>query len=205
MRIQRSALRIVAGLLIVGLASSTAAEGASEPVTEGPVTEGSAVQDVAAPKATVQAVNQDADARVKRCRVKVRSAQSTSRKTFSATQILDLDFRVKLRPETSGEHILRVDLRTPKGHHYQTLTVPFSTDASLAGTTRRVEGFPRPLEVQTADTAAVDGVRVPRVDVQLPVAGTAIVHSALYGRWTAIAYLDDETASCGRRRFTITP
>ena len=39
-----------------------------------------------------------------------------------------------------------------------------------------------------------------------PVAGTSIVSSSLYGRWTARAYLGDEIEPCGRpRAFAINP
>lgn len=152
----------------------------------------------------VQAQDKAAERVNRRCRVRARSAQSSSRRTFSATQILDLDFRVKLLG-VSGDHVLRVDLKTPKGHHYQTLTVPFSADASSAEAHRLLEGFPRPLEVQVTKMGRVEGRAVPRVDARLPVAGTPIVHSALYGRWTATAYLDDEIKACGRRRFIVTP
>ncbi len=185
----------LAGVLALGLTPSVFAERSSEAAA--------AVQEDAAAPAAVQDPEQDAAAR--RCKIRVSSAQSSSRRKFSATEILDLDFTVKLARVT-GEHLLRVDLSTPKGHPYQSLTVPFSTEASAAGALRSVAGFPRPLEVRATETTMYEGQAVPSVVVQLPVAGTPIVHSALYGKWTATAYLDDETEACGRsRRFRIRP
>ncbi len=132
----------------------------------------------------------------------MRHDPGAGRRTFSATEILDLDFAIRLRAE--GDHLLRLELPTPTGHLYQTLTVPFSTATARAGARRAVAGFPRPLEVRPAEAAA--GGAWSSVDLQLPVAGTPIVHSSLYGRWTATAYLYDDVERCGRpRRFFIQP
>ncbi|MCP3964196.1 MAG: hypothetical protein GY719_40720 [bacterium] len=134
-----------------------------------------------------------ADRAPSRCRVAVTSEQSDGRGTFSATEILDLDFRVRLAPEVEGEHLLHVRVHTPNGHLYQTLTLPFSTDPNRAGSRRTVDGFPRPLAVRSA---TADGTVVAR----LPVAGTSIVHGSLYGKWSVEAFLDSDTRSCGRSR-----
>ena len=119
--------------------------------------------------------------------------------------MLDLDLRVRLASTVSGEHLLRVEVNTPKGHLYQTLTVPFTTDRSPTKALRAVDGFPRPLAVQQTETVPEEGKAQgdkasQSVVARLPVAGTSIVHSSLYGKWTAEAYLDDETESCGRSR-----
>ncbi len=131
------------------------------------------------------------------------SAWDGTTASFQATRILDLDFEVRFA-DFSGDHVLHLKLQTPGGHHYQTLTAPVSAAAG-DGALRRVEGFPRPLQVRvtrpvrggSGDTSVVQ---------QLPVAGTSIVASALYGTWTATAYLDDATAACGPAvNFVITP
>ncbi len=125
--------------------------------------------------------------------------------SFRATRILDLDLEVRFAG-LSGDHVLHVKLLTPKGHHYQTLTAPVATGESRAGTMRRVEGYPRPLAVLVArPTQGGEGGET-AVAQKLPVAGTAIVSNALYGEWTATAFLDDEVASCGASAgFFITP
>ena len=125
---------------------------------------------------------------------------------FQATQILDLDLEVRLGAGLSGNHVLHVKLTTPRGHHYQTLTVPIAADAAQAGTFRRVESYPRPLAV-SVPVAATDGrAGETAVVLRLPVAGTSIVSSGLYGTWTASAYLDNATEPCGPdRAFVINP
>ncbi len=128
------------------------------------------------------------------------------RKRFSATQVLDLEFRLRLRRNTAGDHVLRLKLLTPKGHHYQTLTVPFAVDAAQGrGATRRIEGYPRPLPVRLAEPETDAAGTWPTVSANLPVGGTAIVSSSLYGRWAAEAYLDDDTTACKSVRFFLDP
>ena len=141
-----------------------------------------------------------------RCRIRITSQQSGGRKTFSATEILDLDLRVNLRTDVTGDHLLHVKVRTPGGHLYQTLTTPFTTDAAKVGRERSVDGYPRPLIVQPARVENEGGRARISVLARLPVAGTAIVHSSLYGGWTAEAFLDNDDTSCGRvRPFVIQP
>lgn len=141
------------------------------------------------------------------CNIRVRSLQSRGAKRFSATGILDLDFHVRLRPVPGDEHTVRVEIETPKGHLFQTLTIPFTSEPSQVGARRAVDGFPRPVEVQLARPVASNSTgAMSEVVGRLPVAGTPIVHSSLYGRWRARAYLDDEIAPCGRARaFIIDP
>lgn len=146
-----------------------------------------------------------------RCQISVSSEQSGNRRTFSATEVLDLDLRVRLASTVHGEHLLRVEVDTPKGHLYQALTVPFTTDRAPAKASgdrpqlRTVEGFPRPLPVQRTEPVLEEGKAQgdkasQSVVARLPVAGTSIVHSSLYGKWTAEAYLDGEVESCGSSR-----
>ncbi len=133
------------------------------------------------------------------------SAWQGSEPSFQATRMLDLDLVVRLAAGFSGNHVLHVKLSTPKGHHYQTLTAPIASAAAHAGATRRVEGFPRPLPVQVARAARGPAGETSVVQ-QLPVAGTPIVSSGLYGKWTASAFLDDATEPCGdSSSFFITP
>ncbi len=134
------------------------------------------------------------------CRIRVTSPQTADRRVFSATEILDLDLRVTLRGDITGEHLLHIKVHTPGGHLYQTLTVPFTTDLARSGALRAVDGYPRPLTVQQVEHDTEGGRAKLSVLASLPVAGTSIVHSSLYGKWTAEAYLDEATESCGRAR-----
>jgi len=124
---------------------------------------------------------------------------------FQATLILDLDLEVHFAGGIPGNHLLHVKLLTPKGHHYQTLTAPIAADPALGGSLRRVEGYPRPLAVRVAQPARGSAGET-SIAQQLPVAGTSIVTSALYGRWTALPFLDQATEPCGPAAgFFITP
>jgi len=43
------------------------------------------------------------------------------------------------------------------------------------------------------------------VTTRLPVTGSAITDSGLYGEWCAEVFLDDDDAPIARRRFFLTP
>ena len=175
------------------------AQPAAEPEVDGRET----VRPVESPSAAAPA----AAAAQTRCKLRVRSLQSRSSRRFSATAILDLDFHVRLRPAPAGEQTVRVEVETPSGHLFQTLPLPFTSEPARAGARRVVDGFPRQVEVQLARPVIEKGGREASVVVgRLPVAGTPIVHSSLYGKWLARAYVDDEIEPCGRARaFIIDP
>ncbi len=155
---------------------------------------------------TLAAGDDEAGEAANPCRIRARSdQQSGGGKRFSATEILDIKLRVRLR-DLSGDHLLHLKLRTPNGHHYQTLTVPFSSNEANDGALRKVDGYPRPLKVQATRESTEGSESATLVEVLLPVAGTSIVHSSLYGRWEVRPYLDDDLETCGRRRrFFIDP
>ena len=133
--------------------------------------------------------------------------------TFSAAETLDVELRTEIRPVLTGDHVLRLRLYTPRGYLYQTFTVPFrfaSADAGERGLrrqeTRVVPGFPRPLPVQTLGDTGRGTTSLDEATARLPVAGTSISLGSLFGRWTAVPYLDDGTAPCGPSRiFEIAP
>jgi hypothetical protein len=110
--------------------------------------------------------------------VEIRSDRGRrDRYRFSATQILALDFETRLSERRAHEHTVWLRLYTPSGFLYQVLAVP---------------------------VAANRGHR--RVEARLPVAGTSIMASGLYGRWTVVPQLDDSSEPCGpRRHFVIRP
>ena len=104
---------------------------------------------------------------------------------------------------------MRLKLHTPRGYLYQTITVPFrfeSAGADRADEERRRRaswpGYPRPLAVQTLGEPTSPrrrgtDVSLDQATARLPVAGTSISLGSLFGRWTVVPYLDDETAPCG--------
>ena len=110
--------------------------------------------------------------------VEIRSdVDSRGRSRFSATRILELRFGTRLSGSPKRDHTLRLRLYSPSGFLYQVLTVPVS-----AGHGHR------------------------RVEARLPVAGTSIMASGLYGTWRVVPQLDDSSAPCGAgRSFVIRP
>jgi hypothetical protein len=146
---------------------------------------------------------------------------------FSSRQILDLQLRARLRQNLGGDHLLRLKVFTPGGFLYQEIAVPFvaaatpdrqarraraRTGAAARATSlpppppRPVAGYPRPLEVQRLVPVRGDATSPVQYEVvsRLPVAGTSITTSSLFGRWSVEPYLDGETAPCGPAvRFTI--
>ena len=139
----------------------------------------------------------------------VTSPEAPNRRvSFSATKILDLQMGAILRSRIAGEHVLNLKVYTPKGHLYQQLDLPFrGTTVSPAGGAavteagprmRRVEGYPQPLPEQELQAArAPSGQRGYRVSARLPVAGTSIMTSSLYGKWKVVPHLDGSLKACG--------
>jgi len=122
---------------------------------------------------------------------------------FSAIRMLDLNLTVRFVDGFVGDHLLHLKLFTPKGHHYQTLSIPIASDLVGSKNLRRVEGYPRPLTVHLMQKAA--STSLPEVTLSVPVGGTAIVASSIYGMWTAEAYLDDQSEVCASQTFVLTP
>jgi len=141
--------------------------------------------------------------------------------SFSASDTLDLELQVRMRRVLAGDHVLRLKLLTPRGYLYQTIAVPFRfesphkhrEDKRDAGSreaaapehggeaTMVVPGYPRPLPVQTLGRTPRRRRLTPDAAVaRLPVAGTSISLGSLFGDWTVVPYLDDQTAPCGRPR-----
>jgi hypothetical protein len=92
-----------------------------------------------------------------------------TRSPFSARQTASLAIRLRMRTEGGDAHFVRLRVLTPKGHLYQ--------------------------EIQVAERPA--GRRSSSVSAQLPVAGTFIATSSLFGRWRVVPYLDDDAVPCG--------
>jgi hypothetical protein len=98
--------------------------------------------------------------------------------SFSAARTLDLRFKAVLARAVGPEARVELRLYTPRGYLYQSLRAPAPGDG----------GSPAPW------TAT------------LPVAGTSIVNSSLYGEWRIEPHLDGSPRPCGPAlRFRITP
>ncbi|HEX8172989.1 MAG TPA: hypothetical protein VF824_20820 [Thermoanaerobaculia bacterium] len=121
---------------------------------------------------------------------------------FSATQVIDVDLSVLFHPGTvkqyAGNHKVEVRIYTPRGHLYQSMTVPFTADASRKGSHVAIEGYPQTLETQLLEEVTTASGKQLRAFVRLPVAGTPIVTSSIYGTWSAQAYVDDAPIACSK-------
>jgi len=91
------------------------------------------------------------------------------RDRFSATKTLDLRFYMRLRNADENRHLVSFRILTPKGHLYQ--------------------------EIQAVHRAE-SGRRVSGISAGLPVAGSAIATSSLYGRWRVVPYFDGGSRPC---------
>lgn len=122
---------------------------------------------------------------------------------FSAVEVEDLVVTVFLPRDLQGEHRLDVSFRLPSGHLYQTVTRPLVVETSgrpgrpgHAGA-RRLPDHPFPVKAAAARPATTPrGRQALAVEVRLPVAGTAIVASSLYGRWQIEAHIDGAEEAC---------
>jgi hypothetical protein len=94
-----------------------------------------------------------------------------AREPFSVRKTLDLQFRMRVRARDEEAHIVRFHVFTPKGHLYQQIQVAQAVDED-------------------------DDDRVSRVSARLPVAGTFIATSSLFGRWRVVPYIDDDPEPC---------
>ncbi len=90
---------------------------------------------------------------------------------FSAMEILDLELLARVPQSKAGSKV-HLKLYTPRGHVYQVISLSVPPPD------------PTPLRRRRSRGAIVRA--------SLPVAGTTIVNSSLYGEWTIEAYLDDD-------------
>jgi hypothetical protein len=120
---------------------------------------------------------------------------------FSATQILDLQFRATLNRPLKGQHVLEVRVYTPKGHLYQVLPVPIAAPLKRLPAPmpqeRIVNAPAKSLNAPAAKMVIDEADRTSSVAATFPVGGTSIVMSSLYGQWTVTPHLDGSLDPCG--------
>jgi hypothetical protein len=116
--------------------------------------------------------------------------------SFSVTRILDLDFTVLFPPGLQGEHVVELRVFTPDAQLYRSLTTPFARGAQ-PNAVRQVDGYARPVTQQQLRRVSRSRRLFAAVSTTLPVGGTDIVSSGLYGRWRVEAYLDGAEQRCG--------
>jgi hypothetical protein len=125
---------------------------------------------------------------------------------FSASEILDVEFKTRLFHCPKGEHLLELKLYTPNGHLYQVLAVPVVVDAGKGKQSVMVKGFPKALTSQAIATDAKQGTERYFATATLPVAGTFITTNSLHGTWGVEAFLDGKQLRLiGNQSFSIRP
>lgn len=129
---------------------------------------------------------------------------------FSASEVLDLRLEVRLKGEIPPTALLGLELVSPNRHVYQRQFVPITTQVRSEAAAVRVDGYPFPLDVQRLSrgpaTDSYQGAHFTGAQFTLPVAGSAITASGLYGRWRVNVTLDGEAMACKKLLgFTIVP
>jgi hypothetical protein len=141
---------------------------------------------------------------------------------FSGRTTPDLELHPRLRLELRGPHVIRLKVFTPRGLLYQEIKVPLVTPpldgaaegqrpAALPGkaTANALPGGAAvptgrdPADAGRPRAATTEPVR--GAGARLPLAGTSITQSSLYGAWSVQPFLDDQQTPCGpATSFTIT-
>ena len=124
--------------------------------------------------------------------------------TVSSRETLDLVLRPRMRLDLQGDHLMEIKIFTPRGFLYQSIALPFVGAAqatrgqqAAAPAPRVVPGYPRPLEVQRL-VPVQSGTRGEyELRARLPVAGTSITQSSIYGTWSVQTFLDGQAEPCG--------
>ncbi len=122
---------------------------------------------------------------------------------FVTSQVLDLEFATELQRAAYGSHVLHFKVTTPSGFLYQDLAMPFHWpkpgrghhERETEGVMRAAGGAPG-APVQQLGAPSGRGSDAREVRARLPVAGTSITLSTLYGRWIVQAFLDDLPRPC---------
>jgi len=119
------------------------------------------------------------------------TAWTKKKKTFRATKILDVRVRAVIPStvEFEAADVVTFRFTTPKGNLYQTIDVPVRSSTKKGEAERRVPGYPFPLAVQQPKSTKVDGTPAQTVEARLPVGGTVIMESGLYGDWIVQAFV----------------
>ncbi len=120
---------------------------------------------------------------------------------FSVTKILDLTFTVLFPPSIEGDHVVELRVFTPDAQLYRSVAMPVSRGP--ASPARAVEGYARPVPQKALTQVSRGRSRFAAASTTLPVGGTDIVSSGLYGRWRVEAYLDGAEQRCAPAGFFV--
>jgi len=120
--------------------------------------------------------------------------------SFSATKVLDIQFAIifskEIAKQFANAHNVEFRVYTPQGNLYQSITIPITNDPVRAGERHRIPGYPDLVPVQVLQSINHGNGKGMFATVTLPVAGTPIVSTSLYGEWRAEAVVEDEVTPC---------
>jgi hypothetical protein len=129
------------------------------------------------------------------------SAIVASPPRFSATKILDLKLTVLFPPAIDGDHLVELLVFTPDAQLYRSVTMPVGK--APAGSTRQVDGYPHALAQKPLTQVSRGRSLFAAASTSLPVGGTDIVSTGLYGQWRVEAYLDGAEQRCAPASFFV--
>ena len=118
---------------------------------------------------------------------------------YSATKTTDLKVHVVFPDQFKEDHVISLKFRTPAGHLYRQIDVPVTHEVGRQGTqTVRLPGYPYPVEVAVPEISRIAGQVAPSIEVRLPVGGTSIATSSLFGQWQVTGMIDGLEQRCFR-------
>lgn len=124
---------------------------------------------------------------------------------FSATEVIDLTFRLHTSRNIKGDHVAQFRVMTPQNHLYQAIDVPVVDPSGEPGH-RTLPGYPFPVKEKKPVPSMPKGVAAMVVETSFPVGGTSIVSRGIYGRWSVSAFLDNGPQPlCTPVSFSIVP
>jgi len=107
-----------------------------------------------------------------------------ARDPFSVRKTLDLQFSMRVRTRDDDVHVVRFQVFTPEGHLYQQVEAP--PEVKKDNNKRK----------DNEDDSDERVSHLSRVSARLPVAGTFISTSSLFGKWRVVPYIDDDPEPC---------
>jgi hypothetical protein len=119
------------------------------------------------------------------------NSKPVNRKAFRASRILDIRVRTVMPAGVvfGADDVVTFRFTTPKGNLYQTIEVPVASSVKQGERQRYRPGYPFPLEVQQPKSVTLNGLSAQSIEARLPVGGTAIMDSGLYGTWTVEGFV----------------
>lgn len=125
--------------------------------------------------------------------------------SFSAARVADLEFGVIIPPRPTQPDHFQIRLFTPAGHLYQAVDLPVARPGNSPEAARSLPGYPFPVPVAQPESADDVNRGAVRVRTRVPLGGTLVSTSSLYGRWRAEGWAASDRAPCATVSFEVSP